>query len=362
MDQFAADMIQNLYGNPHSTSIAAQETSKKIESIRLRLLQFFNADPEDFDLVFVANATAGIKLVAEAMRELEGGFWLGYHNAVHTSVVGMRELAKKHTCFASNDEVEDWLETAALFSEETCSTHLFAYPAQSNMNGARFPLDWCHRIRDRSRGKVFTLLDAAGLASTSPLNLADASCCPDFTVLSLYKIFGFPDLGVLVVRKAAGSIFSNRKYFGGGTVEMVTCGEYSWHARKSRSLHEQLEDGSLPIHNILALDAAFDTYETLFDTLERVARHCASLAQRMFSGLSELHHSNERKVCNLYHERSCDFLDLRRQGPVIAFNICDAQAQARWKNLPLSKAFNFVLEVFAILQESRWRLIYHQRI
>jgi molybdenum cofactor sulfurtransferase len=316
-------MVRNLYGNPHSSSVAAQDTSKKIESIRLRLLHYFNADPEEFDLVFVANATAGIKLVTEALRESENGFWLGYHNAAHTSIVGMRELAKDYKCFASDQEVEDWLDTPESLYDTPRGASLFAYPAQSNMNGTRFPLHWCHRVREKTSRQVFTLLDAAGLASTAPLNIA--SCHPDFTVLSLYKIFGFPDLGVLIVRKASGSIFGKRRYFGGGTVDMVTCGEQSWHERKSHSLHEQLEDGSLPIHNILALDAAFDTYGTIFGSLHQVSRHCAFLAQRLFSGLSELHHSNQKRVCKFYHQTSCDFLDMGRQGPVVAFNIRDAQ-------------------------------------
>lgn len=44
----------------------------------------------------------------------------------------------------------------------------------------------------------------------------DVDQAPDFTCLSLYKIFGFPDLGALVVRRASGHILTLRKYFGGG--------------------------------------------------------------------------------------------------------------------------------------------------
>jgi molybdenum cofactor sulfurtransferase len=44
----------------------------------------------------------------------------------------------------------------------------------------------------------------------------DPEHAPDFTCLSMYKIFGFPDLGALVVRKDSGHILTLRKYFGGG--------------------------------------------------------------------------------------------------------------------------------------------------
>jgi molybdenum cofactor sulfurtransferase len=325
MERFAQDMVANLYGNPHSTSVAAQSTSKTIESIRLRLLDYFNADPDHFDLVFTANATAGIKLVADAFRESENGFWFGYHYSAHTSIVGVREVARSHRCFDTDDEVEEWIRSASPLNPQGLgATGLFAYPAQSNMNGKRLPLDWCQKVRNSGTGRTYSLLDAAGLASTTRLNLGAQESAPDFTALSLYKIFGFPDLGALIVRKSAAHVFNRRKYFGGGTVDMVICGTSPWHARKSKVLHEALEDGSLPIHNILAIQPAIDTYEELFDSPDRVAKHCAFLARRLHGELSRLCHSNGRPVCRLYHDKDIDFYNLRVQGPVVAFNLRDS--------------------------------------
>jgi molybdenum cofactor sulfurtransferase len=51
LERFSTDMISNLYGNPHSASNASQLTTRRIEDVRLRLLKFFNADPQDFDVV-----------------------------------------------------------------------------------------------------------------------------------------------------------------------------------------------------------------------------------------------------------------------------------------------------------------------
>jgi molybdenum cofactor sulfurtransferase len=69
---------------------------------------------------------------------------------------------------------------------------------------------------------TYSLLDAAALATTSPLNFSCPDEAPDFTVLSFYKVFGFPDLGALIVRKKSGHILTWRKYFGGGTVNYLT--------------------------------------------------------------------------------------------------------------------------------------------
>jgi len=201
--------------------MSSQLSTRRIEDIRLRLLGFFNADPETFDVIFVANATAGIKLVMEAFRDQENGFWYGYHRDSHTSLVGVREVAKQHRCFTSDAEVECWLDNDKEHTGSLQIPALFAYPAQSNMNGRRLPLDWCQRSRfteNKSRQPVYTLLDAASFVTTSPLDLSDGNVAPDFIVLSLYKIFGFPDLGALIVRKASGHVFDRRRYFGGGTV------------------------------------------------------------------------------------------------------------------------------------------------
>jgi molybdenum cofactor sulfurtransferase len=318
IERFSADMMANLYGNPHSASDASQLTTRRIEDVRLRLLGLFHADSRDFDVVFVANATAGIKLVMDAFRDQEGGYWFGYHRDAHTSVIGVREAAQEHRCFVSDGEVGDWIER---HDDNAGRTGLFAYPAQSNMNGRRLPLDWFRRIRASKQEAVYTLLDAAAMVSTSPLDLSNADDAPDFTVLSLYKIFGFPDLGALIVRRASASIFDKRRYFGGGTVDMVVCLKEQWHAKKAQSLHERLEDGTLPIHSIIALDAAMSVHQELYSSLELVSRHTTFLAKRLYDAFSALKHANGEDVCHIYKDPASTYGESDTQGPVLAFNL-----------------------------------------
>lgn len=329
MDEFSKDMMSSLLGNPHSASSSSQLSTHRTDDVRLRVLHFFNADPDHFDLVFVANATAGIKLVCEGFREHKHGFWYGYHKDSHTSLVGVREAARgAHHCFGSDDEVEKWLDegTNALRGDKRLG--LFAYPAQSNMNGRRLPLSWTSQLRSSKHGThVYSLLDAAALVSTSPLDLSDATKAPDFTVLSFYKIFGFPDLGALIVRKESASVLQRRSYFGGGTVEMVVCGEENWHIQKHGSLHEQLEDGTLPVHSIVALDSALNVHQRLFDSLEHVALHTGFLAERLYNKLAALRHHNGSKVCQIYKNPSSSYRDSRTQGPIIAFNLRNAKGE-----------------------------------
>ncbi|KAI9840866.1 MAG: hypothetical protein M1837_001245 [Sclerophora amabilis] len=339
IEMFSSEMMSNLLGNPHSASPSSQLSTTRVDDIRLRVLQFLNADPEEFDVVFVANATAGCKLVMEALRDhstgpgehaSNDGFWYGYHRDSHTSLVGIREAARAgHRCFESDEEVEQWLSKVPDAENPDMEGSnegigLFSYPAQSNFNGRRLPLDWPLRLRNSrllKHRKLYTMLDAAALVSTSPLDLRDAPSAPDFTVLSFYKIFGFPDLGALIIRKDSGHVFQKRKYFGGGTVDMVVSLKEQWHERKSLSLHDQLEDGTLPIHNIVALGAALDTHQQLYGTIGNVSKHTSSLAQQLYEGLSRLRHCNDKKVCELYRGPSSSYKDRATQGPVIAFNI-----------------------------------------
>ncbi|KAB8265784.1 molybdenum cofactor sulfurase [Aspergillus pseudonomiae] len=321
IDSFARDLTSNLFGNPHSRSASSQLSTQRIDDIRLRALRFFNADPDEFDLVFVANATAAIKLVADVFRDSSPqGFWYGYFIDAHTSLVGAREIAEKgHRCFLTGGEVEQWI--SELVTDQKNFPRLFAYPGQSNLNGRRCPMQWCKKIRDGSSNaaNVYTLLDAASLVSTSPLDLSDASAAPDFTALSFYKIFGFPDLGALIVRKSAAGIIAKRKFFGGGTVDMVLAQGTPWHAKKS-TIHERLEDGTLPFHNIIALDSALSAHERLFGSMGNVSSHTRYLAKRLHNRLAAMTHFNGKKVCHLYMSPESDFDNLT-QGPIIAFNI-----------------------------------------
>ncbi|KAL3473545.1 pyridoxal phosphate-dependent transferase, partial [Aspergillus californicus] len=326
IDSFSRDLTENLYGNPHSMSASSQLSAQRVDDIRLRALRFFNADPDEFDLVFVANATAAIKLVADAFRDsLPADFWYGYHVDAHTSLIGVRELASESRCFGSDEEVDSWI--SELGSDEEESPRLFAYPAQSNMSGRRYPMRWCERIRERQETKqnTYTLLDAASLVSTSPLDLSDAAVAPDFTVLSFYKIFGFPDLGALIVRKGAGHVFEKRRFFGGGTVDMVLTNGNPWHAKKQTSIHEMLEDGTLPFHSIIALDSAFETHRQLYGSMDNVASHTRFLAKQLHHRMAALRHHNGAKVCELYVSPNSDYNDPSSQGPIVAFNLRNSQ-------------------------------------
>ena len=87
----------HLLGNPHSTNPASALATTFIEQARLSVLDFFNADPDEFVVIFTANATQALKLVGEAYPfDAAGEYLLTFDN--HNSVNGIREFARAKGC------------------------------------------------------------------------------------------------------------------------------------------------------------------------------------------------------------------------------------------------------------------------
>lgn len=412
---------------PRMAAVNASATAAQaVDSARTRILRFFRASPERFDVVFVPNATAAMKIVGEAARDAAGAvewdsegpaevadgadmwsgrtgvgekeretdakakregkkksFWYGYHVDSHTSAVGVRELAGSSRCFVEDGEVDAWINRRLAVGDEASDEEgdedspfgLFEFPGQSNMSGRRLPLDWCRRIRASATTNhgcarpCYTLLDAASLVSTSSLDLSDADAAPDFVAVSFYKIFGFPDLGALLVRNEAAPLLARRRYFGGGTVSLVVAtGEKGgeWHVkhgddggsisrkkggkgckegtygcdsdtRFTGPIHAAVEDGTLPIHSIVALHAALDAHGRLYGDMANVSKHTAALAADMHTRLKGLRHWNGVPLVRAFYNAepasavgegegnngntSSIYTRTTQQGPIVTFNL-----------------------------------------
>ena len=202
----------------------------------------------------------------------------------HTSVVGVREVAARRgaalACVTGEDVLllpgnaeeaasklrGDARETLESREEEVESSwgdsvgphplcprdhaqlpsvyHLFAYPAQSNFSGRKYPLRWASDLplgRAHLRGLEglvgawLVLLDAAAYVPTSPLDLSSSPA--HFVCLSFYKMFGYPTgLGALLVRRDVGHLLC-KDYYGGGTV-LASISRDNFHIAK-HLLHER---------------------------------------------------------------------------------------------------------------------------
>ena len=257
----AADLLcSQVLVNPHSPGSLGSETQNLIQGVRRQVLDLVNADPVRYDVVFCANATAGLKLICE-------GYLATRHFAYlvdsHTSLMGMRNLALSYSVFENAKDLE-----------KLGPRSVIAWPLQSNFDGRRHPgKEFADQIRQQGS---LSLLDIASYAATSMPDFSEIE--PDFAVMSFYKIFGMPDLGALLIRKSpeTAQFWADKKYFGGGTVAAVT--PTSSFMVRPTQITDVLEDGTLPMHNIMILKVAIDEFRLAFGSFDAISNHTKTMA------------------------------------------------------------------------------------
>ncbi|KAJ3022906.1 hypothetical protein HKX48_004950 [Thoreauomyces humboldtii] len=320
-----ADLLapRTLYGNPHSYgSPSSNATHERISRVRGQIFRHLNADPKDYVVVFTSGATAAAKLVADSLDWARGAFF--YLQESHTSIVGIRGVAGTKAKCVVQEELDalcddDGSAYIGETSHNAAAFNLLAYPAQCNATGTRFPLNYINRIRERNahhlsnRPRFLSLLDAASFLSTANLDLTAHPA--DFTILSFYKLFGFPTgVGALVFRRDAVEYLSQKRYFGGGTVDAITVNPSAepWHVLKG-DLASRFEDGTLPFLEIMALEHGFKYLDGVGGMLS-IEQHAGALRGFVASEMTALTYLSGEPLCVLYE-------NTLPHGPILNFNL-----------------------------------------
>ncbi|MFI1014799.1 aminotransferase class V-fold PLP-dependent enzyme [Streptomyces sp. NPDC020965] len=311
-----ARLTEGVYGNPHTESPASAPTTALVEEARRRVLDFAGADPAVFTVVFTANATAACRLVGEAypFRRRHAELLLTLDN--HNSVNGLREFARARS--APTTYIP--LTGPELRIDEADMSHalrgrrggrgLFAFPAQSNFTGVQHSLEWIPAAQEAG---WHVLLDAAAFAPTNPLRLDRWPA--DFTVLSWYKVFGYPTgVGCLIARTTSLALL-RRPWFSGGTIQVVSA-QAQWHRLAEGAA--AFEDGTVNFHAIPEVCTGLDWVESI--GIEAIHTHVTRLTDRLLAGLRGLRHSDGRPLVRLYGPRTT-----HRRGGTVALNVLDAR-------------------------------------
>ncbi|GAV05732.1 hypothetical protein RvY_15813 [Ramazzottius varieornatus] len=314
IDALCSQLQSNLFTNPHSGHLFSQNTAQEIAKVRNRILKFFHTDAAQYSVVFTSGATASMKLVAECF--LYGTDGVFAHLAeIHTSVGGMREVARQRGAKVQHFHENDLEPTSSFLSSLTAHTgkKLVAFPGQCNFSGRKYhAAAWTKRLHE-VKCKVF--LDAAALVTTSPLDLSKVNA--DFVALSFYKIFGHPTgVGALLVRNSVANTL-RKTYFGGGSVEM-SISELDFHVPRL-NITDRLEDGTVNFNDIIALNHGFDAVERVGGGMTCISQRVFSLARYTFLRLRELRHHSGAQVAEIYHNGNFD--SITEQGGVVTFNL-----------------------------------------
>lgn len=311
IDHEQEKLRRNVYGNPHSMNPTSKASTSSVDATRRRVLQFFNASPQQYIVIFTSNATNAIKLVAESFPfHANSTFALLMDN--HNSVNGIREYALHAQAAVRYLPLNHHLRAHDVHNllshhHNINVPNLFAYPAQSNFSGVQHSLSY---IACAHTHAWTVLLDAAAYVPTSPLDLSAVS--PDFVALSFYKMFGLPTgVGALIARRTALQKL-NRPWFSGGTVDYVAVGNRA-HALSSGP--EAFEDGTLNFLSILTISHGLDFLQSV--GMKSIHDHVVELTVRLINGFLNLYHATtDRPMVRIYGP-TCD----RRRGGTVAFDV-----------------------------------------
>jgi selenocysteine lyase/cysteine desulfurase len=305
-----------IFGNPHSRNPSSSKMTEIVEGVRSKVLAYFNASPEEYAVIFTANASAALKLVGESYPFEPGGrYLLTFDN--HNSVNGIREFARAkgaaiaYVPLALPSMTVDEAVLEGFLEERTPGAHnLFAYPAQSNFSGVQHPLEWIEKARGLGWD---VLLDAAAFVPTNRLDLSVWH--PDFVSISFYKMFGYPTgVGCLLARRQALAKLS-RPWFSGGTITVASVqGDKHYFAEGAAAF----EDGTVDYLNIPAVKIGLEHLESV--GIENIHERCRCLTAWLLEQIAALKHSNGRRLIRIYGPS-----EAKGRGGAITMNFYDAQ-------------------------------------
>jgi selenocysteine lyase/cysteine desulfurase len=305
-----------VFGNPHSNNPTSGAMTAHIENTRRSVLDYFNANPDEYILAFTANASGALKLVGESFPFApDGHLLLTFDN--HNSVNGIREFARAKgaaidyapllppSLRLDRERLEIMLGQADPGRE-----NLFAFPAQSNVSGVKHPLD----LVTNAQAKGWrVLLDAAAFVPTNRLDLAAVQ--PDFVTLSFYKMFGYPTgVGALFIRR---SVFRNlqRPWFAGGTVNFASV---QAQAHVLAPGEAALEDGTLNYLSIPAVEIGLRHLEAI--GIGVIGERVRCLTGWMLENLLAMRHGNGRPMVRIYGPTTTE-----ARGGTVTLNLYDPQ-------------------------------------
>ena len=307
-------LLKNVFGNPHSTNPSSMAITCLVEQARAYVLEFFNASPDEYLVIFTKNASGALKLVGEAYPfEPGGNYLLIFDN--HNSVNGIREFARARGArviyapvLPPDMRIDDEKLIGYLEQAEPDNHNLFAYPAQSNFSSVQHSLEWIERAQTHGWD---VLLDAAAFAPTNILDLSRWH--PDYVPLSFYKIFGYPTgVGCLLARKTALAKL-RRPWFAGGTISVASVQGDRYYLHEGG---EAFEDGTL---NYLSLPAVeIGLRHIAWIGLDATHTRVMCLTGWLLSELTTLRHSNGAPLVRVYGP-----VNTNMRGGAITLNLYD---------------------------------------
>lgn len=249
IQEHAETLLTVPLGNTHSSHLLSANAMERETQARAAILAWFNADPDEYEVIFTSGATAAIMLMNH-YKWLGGELLLTADN--HNSMNGLRELARlggaqMRYSPINHDLTLNMEMTEQMLQHPRSSGHrLFGMPAKSNYSGTVHSLELVDLAVELGWD---VMLDAAAFVSNDRLDLSRHR--PHFVPMSFYKMFGYPTgIGCLLIRKDAYKHMYKR-WFAGGSILLVSVMR-DFHAPEPLG-YARFEDGSINFAQIPAV-------------------------------------------------------------------------------------------------------------
>lgn len=278
MDDFYRTDYSNVHRGAH---FLADRATEKFENARAKLGKLINTKSTR-EIVFTANATAGINLVAHSLGDMEvfqpGDRIILTRMEHHANLVPWLQLAEKFELQIDYLEIdaERNLVLADLEALLKQPTKLLALTHVSNVLGTCNPVaEICAKAK---AANVIILVDAAQSVPHMPVDVQAIDC--DFLVFSAHKMYGPSGVGILY-----GKLDLLKKmppFLGGG--EMIR--EVRYDGFVPNEVPYKFEAGTPPITEAIGAGLAVDFLQAIgMDNIHQHDLALTSLAHKRLAAI-----------------------------------------------------------------------------
>jgi len=283
--QQVLDAIQHAYttynANPgRGIYTLAEEATEQYEHARKTVAQFIGAKQNE--IIFMANATAGINLIAQgwAQKHLKSNdeillTELEHHsNLLPWQRVAQETGAKLKFIPILSDGSLDMSKLDSLLTERT---KLVACTHSSNAIGT--PVEVKTIIARAKQVGARTLIDACQTVPHRKMNVSQLGC--DFLVFSGHKLLGPTGIGVLYIQESMQDEVEPLSLGGGQPFEV------DWHTYTLRKGPHKFEAGTPPFIQAMGLATAIE-YLQKYISFDALQKYEAKLCAQLIDGLSQM--------------------------------------------------------------------------
>jgi len=272
--------------------LLAEEATEAFENARAQVARLVGAR-EDREIVWTANATSGLNLVANGFANASAGiggdesaaYRLGPGDTIvvteaehHANLVPWQQLAVRTgaTLRWVGLDADGVPRVEQLDEVVDGSTRVIAFGHASNVTGVINPVEAF--VAKAAQVGAFTVLDACQSVPHLPVNLERLGV--DFAAFSGHKMLGPTGVGALWGKAELLDVLPG-SIFGGGTVATVTMEHTTWHGAPTR-----FEAGSQAVAQAVGMGAAAAYLMDL--GMDNVAAHDAALAAHLRAGVASI--------------------------------------------------------------------------